>query len=384
MLFKGSLNARQLSKSRDILAFLKQRVLGQPQGIIRPRTGESCPEEFLAAIELLEDAPVVSSPAQAPPWHLSSDNLSCIQRPEANSVRLSERRLAALVANHRKYPNVAVTALAVITSLNDGRVLLARNTNGYWKLPERYVVAGEDYFEAGAKTTEAILQAGDLSPPAIAGVIGTYIYRYVLHIIIRPEEATLIPSRRYLSVRWFAVNDLPDFQQIVPEHRQPLECLKQGDLNRLSRIAPYKEEVVPPEAIVWARSHHEQMILAGTPQPLISTVGIVRQRDSAGVCLGYIVAQRAKGERCGYWNLPGGYPSLAENAPHAVMRETREEVGVEYRGKEMAIGFNPGFLIDVLKNLKEERIELELTDSEKPGVIRLNGYIYIVLPMRLS
>lgn len=64
--------------------------------------------------------------------------------------------------------------------------------------------------------------------------------------------------------------------------------------------------------------------------------------------------------------------------------ESREELAVEYAGKEMAIGFNPGYLIDVLKNLKEERIEFELTDTEKPGVIRINGYVYIVLPMRLS
>lgn len=64
--------------------------------------------------------------------------------------------------------------------------------------------------------------------------------------------------------------------------------------------------------------------------------------------------------------------------------ESREEASVEYRGKEMAIGFNPQYLIDVLKNLQEERIEFELTDSEKPGVIRINGYTYIVLPMRLG
>jgi DNA polymerase-3 subunit beta len=64
--------------------------------------------------------------------------------------------------------------------------------------------------------------------------------------------------------------------------------------------------------------------------------------------------------------------------------ESREEVSVEYLGKELAIGFNPAYLIDVLKNLTVETIELELTDSEKPGVIRINGYVYIVLPMRLS
>ena len=64
--------------------------------------------------------------------------------------------------------------------------------------------------------------------------------------------------------------------------------------------------------------------------------------------------------------------------------ESREEVRIEYKGKEMAIGFNPSYLSDVLKNLHSEKIELELTDSEKPGVIRIDGYVYIVLPMRLS
>jgi DNA polymerase-3 subunit beta len=64
--------------------------------------------------------------------------------------------------------------------------------------------------------------------------------------------------------------------------------------------------------------------------------------------------------------------------------ESREELAVEYQGKEMVIGFNPAYLIDVLKNLDEESVELELTDSEKPGVVRTSGYVYIVLPMRLS
>ncbi|MGD9014430.1 MAG: DNA polymerase III subunit beta [Candidatus Omnitrophota bacterium] len=63
--------------------------------------------------------------------------------------------------------------------------------------------------------------------------------------------------------------------------------------------------------------------------------------------------------------------------------ESREELPCEYNGKDMIIGFNPSYLIDVLKNLTEQTIELEITDSEKPGVIRTNGYIYIVLPMRL-
>jgi DNA polymerase-3 subunit beta len=64
--------------------------------------------------------------------------------------------------------------------------------------------------------------------------------------------------------------------------------------------------------------------------------------------------------------------------------EFHEELPVEYSGKEMVIGFNPVYLIDILKNLNLEIVNLELVDGEKPGVIRISGYVYIVLPMRLN
>lgn len=64
--------------------------------------------------------------------------------------------------------------------------------------------------------------------------------------------------------------------------------------------------------------------------------------------------------------------------------ESREEVVAQYRGKELVIGFNPHYLVDVLKNLKSETVNFEVADTEKPGVIRMDGYVYIVLPMRLN
>lgn len=63
--------------------------------------------------------------------------------------------------------------------------------------------------------------------------------------------------------------------------------------------------------------------------------------------------------------------------------ESREELDIEYQGKELMVGFNPHYLIDVLKNLKQEFLDLELVDADKPGVIRTADYLYLVLPMRL-
>lgn len=66
--------------------------------------------------------------------------------------------------------------------------------------------------------------------------------------------------------------------------------------------------------------------------------------------------------------------------------EAREDMNVAYDGKEMAIGFNPKYLIDVLKNIDQDEVTLELIDPERPGVIREEGggYIYVIMPMEFG
>ncbi len=65
--------------------------------------------------------------------------------------------------------------------------------------------------------------------------------------------------------------------------------------------------------------------------------------------------------------------------------ESREEVSADYKGPELVVGFNPSYLIEVLKNLDKPDAELELTSPDKPGVIRTgDGYIYVVLPMQIG
>ncbi|MDD5617596.1 MAG: DNA polymerase III subunit beta [Candidatus Omnitrophica bacterium] len=64
--------------------------------------------------------------------------------------------------------------------------------------------------------------------------------------------------------------------------------------------------------------------------------------------------------------------------------ESREELIVEYKGKDMIIGFNPVYLIDVLRSLSGAFVEFELTEPEKPGVIRTEDYVYLIQPMRLA
>ena len=73
---------------------------------------------------------------------------------------------------------------------------------------------------------------------------------------------------------------------------------------------------------------------------------------------------------------------LSKNAPY--IGEAHEEIVVDYKGKDVAVGFNPDYLIDALKNINEETVPLEVVDAEKPGVVRIGSeYVYVVLPMQI-
>jgi DNA polymerase III subunit beta len=74
---------------------------------------------------------------------------------------------------------------------------------------------------------------------------------------------------------------------------------------------------------------------------------------------------------------------ITKSAPE--LGEAREEIEVDYKGGEFVIGFNPTFIIDVLKNISEESVKFGVVDPEKPAVIRSgDDYTYIVLPMQVT
>lgn len=60
------------------------------------------------------------------------------------------------------------------------------------------------------------------------------------------------------------------------------------------------------------------------------------------------------------------------------------DMSVDYNGDPMEIGFNPQFLIDVLRVIKAGQFDLELGDADRPGVIKSgNNFVYIVMPVNL-
>ena len=80
-----------------------------------------------------------------------------------------------------------------------------------------------------------------------------------------------------------------------------------------------------------------------------------------------------------------GKNNLAITANSPEVGEARESLAINYKGKEMAIAFNPKYLIDPLTALADDEVYIELIDELSPGVLKINGpFLYVVMPMRLS
>ena len=63
-----------------------------------------------------------------------------------------------------------------------------------------------------------------------------------------------------------------------------------------------------------------------------------------------------------------------------------EEISIEKDGKDLLIGFNPKFLIDSLKVIDEEEIEIFLINAKAPCLIKNSEetYIYLILPLNFN
>ena len=78
-----------------------------------------------------------------------------------------------------------------------------------------------------------------------------------------------------------------------------------------------------------------------------------------------------------------GSVDLTANSPD--IGEAKESMPVSYDGKEIAIAFNPEFLMAPLRNLEDDEVQLDLIDEMSPGVLRGSGsFLYVLMPMRVT
>jgi DNA polymerase III subunit beta len=77
--------------------------------------------------------------------------------------------------------------------------------------------------------------------------------------------------------------------------------------------------------------------------------------------------------------------NLAITANTPEIGEVRESIAINYKGPDLAIAFNPVYMMDPLKALESDEVYVELIDELSPGVLKINGpFLYVLMPMRMS
>lgn len=75
--------------------------------------------------------------------------------------------------------------------------------------------------------------------------------------------------------------------------------------------------------------------------------------------------------------------TLSSRAPE--QGEATVSLSVRYQDEAMDIGFNPVFLLDVLKAAHSDRVRMGFKDANRPGVLRVGEeFTYVVMPVNLA
>lgn len=83
-------------------------------------------------------------------------------------------------------------------------------------------------------------------------------------------------------------------------------------------------------------------------------------------------------------NLSKSKMQITTNNPD--LGEAREDIDIEYSGKEFSVGFNARYLMDALSSIEKEKVEFSIEDDLSPGMIKPiddKNYTCVVMPMRI-
>ena len=186
------------------------------------------------------------------------------------------------------------------------------------------------------------------------------IAKHKLEKSIEGEIKTIIPAKALNEV----LKNLNSDDEIKISFGNNLVQFLIGDLTILTRIIegefPNYKQVIPPVSsnkVTVKRGPFIDMITRGSliSTPDYSALKFEANKDKI------IVSKQV--------------PEIGESS------ETLEAV---YASANIAIGFNPDYLLDALKAMDQETIDLEIEAPDKPGVIRTENYVYIALPMSIK
>lgn len=79
--------------------------------------------------------------------------------------------------------------------------------------------------------------------------------------------------------------------------------------------------------------------------------------------------------------------TLTISATNAEAGAATEEIDIEYEGESIDIGFNSKFMVEILKGIEGDKVQVALSDPGSPAMISAVGdtnAIYVAMPMRVQ
>ena len=82
-------------------------------------------------------------------------------------------------------------------------------------------------------------------------------------------------------------------------------------------------------------------------------------------------------------NITDGSMELKINS---IVGSMNEEIDIEKQGKDLMIGFNPKFMIDALRVIDDEDVDIYMVNPKAPCYIKNveESYIYMILPVNFT
>lgn len=124
---------------------------------------------------------------------------------------------------------------------------------------------------------------------------------------------------------------------------------------------PKYQDVVPSDCDRTATLNTQEFLSA------LKRVALLTNEESKGVRLAF------------------GEDSLTLSSRAPEQGEATVSMPVRFSGEPLEIGFNPVFLTDILRVIREEEIAFEMKDHNRPGVVRSGSdFSYVVMPVNLT
>lgn len=207
-----------------------------------------------------------------------------------------------------------------------------------------------------------VIEDGQLKLIATDGHRLAFAAKQVGESSLRRQEA-ILPRKTVLELaKLLADTDEPVVLELSPSQAR----FRFGDVYLVSKLVDGK---FPDYARVIPQNQPRQLRLGRN--------ALLQSLQRAAI----LTSDKFRGVR---WVLSDG--TLKIICSNTEQEEAQEELDIDYKGELLDIGFNVGYLLDVLNNVDVQEIACALGDSNSSALITIPGrddFKYVVMPMRI-